>query len=63
MCEPLDVFDFVEGEVERGEFGEGVEALDVRDEVVIEIYFGECGCGVTGNVDGFYAVLSQAETL
>lgn len=48
MAEALDVLDFVEGEVERGEFGEGVEAFDVCDEVVVEVDFCECGCGRVG---------------
>lgn len=59
----LYVFDLVEGEVEGGKFSEGVEAFDVRDEVVVEVDFCEGGGGGVGDGDGFYAVLTQAETL
>lgn len=61
--EALDVFDLVEGEIKGGEFGEGVEAFDVCNEVVVQVDFGEGWGGVGGKVDGFYAVLTEAETL
>jgi hypothetical protein len=61
--EPSDVFDLVEREVERGEFCEGVETFDMCDEVVVQIDLGQGGCGVTGDVNSFYAILSQAEAL
>jgi hypothetical protein len=48
VVEPLDVLDLVEREVERGEFGEGLEALDVRYQVVVEIDFCEGWGGVRG---------------
>lgn len=53
------MFDFVEGKVERGEFCERVEALDVRDKVVVEVDFGQrCG-GVGRYLDRLNTVLSQ----
>jgi hypothetical protein len=42
------VLDLVEREVERGEFGEGLEALDVRYKVVVEINLCEGWSGVGG---------------
>lgn len=63
MGEALDVLDLIEGEVEGGEFGESVESLDVCDEVVVEVDFGEGGGGVGGDVDSFYAVLAEAQAL
>jgi hypothetical protein len=53
------VLDFVEGEVERGELCEGVEAFDVCDEVVVEVDFGEGWCEDVGYVDSFQSVLSE----
>jgi hypothetical protein len=53
VVQTLDVLDLVEREVERGEFGEGVEALDVRDKVVIEVDFGEGRRDDVGYVDCF----------
>lgn len=47
------MLDLVEGQVERGDFGEGLETLDVRYEVVVEVDFGESGGSVGGDVDGF----------
>lgn len=47
------MLDFIEGEVERGELGEGVEAFDVGDEVVVEVDFGEGRREDVGYVDGF----------
>jgi hypothetical protein len=41
VVQPFDVLDLIEGEVERGEFGEGIKAFDVRYEVVVEIDFSE----------------------
>lgn len=63
MGDVLNVFDFVEGKVERGKAGESVEAFDVRDEVVIEIDFEQGGAEGGGEVDGCYGVLSEAEAL
>lgn len=57
------MLDLIEGEVEGGEFGESVESLDVCDEVVVEVDFGEGGGGVGGDVDSFYAVLAEAQAL
>ena len=57
------MFDLVEGKVKRGEFCERVEALDVRDEVVVKVDFGQrCG-GVGRYLDSLDTVLSQTETL
>jgi hypothetical protein len=61
--EALQVLDFVEGEIERDEVGEGVEALNVGDEVVIEVDFSE-GWGERGwDRYGFEAVLAETEAL
>jgi hypothetical protein len=57
------MLDLVEGEVERREFGKGVEAFDVRYEVVVEVDFCEGWCDFFRYRDTFYAVLAQAETL
>lgn len=57
----LDVFDFVEAEVEASEVGQSLEAADVGDEVVVEVEIFE------GRGDGFETfdvldqVLSQAD--
>jgi hypothetical protein len=51
------VFDLVEGEVERSEFGECFEAFDVRYEVVVKIDFCKRCSGVGGYLDGLYPVL------
>jgi hypothetical protein len=59
VVEPLDVLDLVEGEVEGDELGEGVEAFDVCDQVIVKVDLGE-GCrGSWRYVDGFEAVLAQ----
>jgi hypothetical protein len=63
MVQPFDMLDFVEGKVERREFGKGIEPFDMRYQVVIEIDFCESGCDVFGYRDAFYAVLAQAKTL
>ena len=63
MVQAFDVLDLVEGEVERGEFGEGIEAFDVGYEVVVEIDFCEGRRDFVRYRDAFYAVLAQAETL
>jgi hypothetical protein len=63
MREALDVFYLVEGQVEGDEVCEGVEALDVRDEVVVEVDFGEGGGEDGGDVDCFDFVLAEAEAL
>lgn len=63
MGEALDVFYLVEGEVEGDEVCEGVEALDVRDEVVVEVDFSEGRGHGDGNVDCFDFVLAEAEAL
>jgi hypothetical protein len=63
VVEALDGFDLVEGEVEGDEFGEGVEAFDVGYQVVVEVDLGESCCSSGRYVDGFEAVLAQAETL
>lgn len=61
--ETLDVLDLVEGEVEGGECGEGLETFDVGDKVVVEVDFGEGCSSAGGDVDGFEAVLAEAEAL
>lgn len=63
MVESLDVLDLVEGEVERCEFGEGFEALDVCDEVVVKVDLCEGRGGVVGYGNAFYTVLAETETL
>jgi hypothetical protein len=52
------MLDLVEGEVERREFGKGVEAFDVRYEVVVEVDFCEGRCDFFRYRDTFYAVLA-----
>lgn len=63
VVEALDVFYLVEGEVEGCELREGVEAFGVGDEVVVEVDFCEGWGEGGGYVDGFYAVLAEAEAL
>lgn len=57
------MLDLVEGEVERGEFGKGIETFDVGDQVIIEVDLGKGRCGIVWYGDGFYAILAKAETL
>lgn len=52
------MLDLVEGEIERREFGECLEAFDMRDEVVVQINLGQSCGGIRGDLDGLYAVLA-----
>lgn len=61
MGDLLDVFYFVEGEVEGCEVGKLFQATNVCDEVIVEIEFGK-GSGQRGQPFDFGdAVLAEAE--
>lgn len=57
------MLDLIEGQVERREFSKGIEALDVRNKIVIEVDFCKARCEFFWYRNTFYSVLAKAETL
>jgi hypothetical protein len=56
----LNVLDLIEAQIEAGQVDELVQALDVRNEVIVDIKFRQCLGEIGWEIDACYLVLSQA---
>lgn len=57
------MLDFVEAQIETGQVGQIVEVLDVTDQVIVEIEFGERAGNLTREVDFLNLILAKAYSL
>jgi hypothetical protein len=60
MFHILDVLDLIEAQIEAGQVVEVLQALDVRNEVIVEIKFGQGLAEIGWEVDACYLVLAEA---
>lgn len=51
MRDILDMLDLVEAQIQAGQVMEPLQALDVGDEVIVEIEFGQTGGDIRREVD------------
>lgn len=54
------MLDLIEAQIEAGQVDELVQALDVRNEVIVDIKFRQCLGEIGWEIDACYLVLSQA---
>lgn len=55
----LDMLDLIKAEVKHSQIAKVVQALDVRDEVIVEVEIGHVGRDGRGEVDARYLVLTE----
>lgn len=63
VVQALQVLDLVEGEVEGDELGESFKALDVCDQIIVEVDLGEGWCKGRWYFNGLETILTEAEAL
>lgn len=57
------MLDLIKAEVQTSQIAEIVEALDVRDEVIVEIQLGQIRGDARGNIDTGDLILAEAQSL
>lgn len=60
MRNVLDVLDLIEAQVQAGQVAEFIQALYVRDKVVVEVKLLYRWGDIRGKIDALYLVLSEA---